>query len=106
MAIAIAAQWMDRSVLDAGLAVLSFASGSVLGAFLMGTIMSGISERDALTGMVAGLIVMTIVWRFTTIAFTWYVFIGAVTTCLVAWVLSKVMPPPRHTPAVSRELAA
>ena len=106
LAIALGAQWMDRSVLDAGLAVLSFASGSVLGAFLMGTLMSGISERDALAGMIAGLVVMTIVWGWTSVAFTWYVFIGAVTTCLVAWLLTKVMPPSRHTPAASKELAA
>jgi SSS family transporter len=106
LAIAVGAQWMDRSVLDAGLAVLSFASGSVLGAFLMGTLMSGISERDALAGMIAGLVVMTIVWGWTTIAFTWYVFIGAVTTCLVAWLLARVMPPSRHTPAASQEFAA
>jgi Na+/proline symporter len=104
--IAVAAQWMDRSVLDAGLAVLSFASGSVLGAFLMGTLMRGISERDALIGMIAGLVVMTVVWGWTTVAFTWYVFIGAVTTCLVAWLLSKVMPPSRHSPAASQDVAA
>ena len=34
--VALAAQWMDQSVLDAGLAVLSLASGPVLGAFLVG----------------------------------------------------------------------
>ena len=106
LAIAIAAQWMERSVLDAGLAVLSFASGAVLGAFLLGTLMSRIGERDALAGMIAGLLVMTYVWGWTSIAFTWYVFIGATTTCVVAWLLSKVMPPSRHSPAKTQELAA
>jgi SSS family transporter len=106
LAIAVGAQWMDRSVLDAGLAVLSFASGSVLGAFLMGTVMSGVSERDALIGMIAGLVTMTYVWGWTTVAFTWYVFIGAVTTCLVAWLLSRFMPPPPPSAASSQELAA
>ena len=37
-------------------------------------------------GMIAGLIVMTAVWWATPIAFTWYVLIGAVTTCVVAFV--------------------
>jgi SSS family solute:Na+ symporter len=106
LVIAIGAQWMDRSVLDAGLAVLSFASGSVLGAFLMGTLMSGISERDALIGMITGLVVMTVVWGWTPVAFTWYVFIGAATTCAVAWVLSKFLPPSRHSPAAAQERAA
>jgi SSS family solute:Na+ symporter len=92
--IAIGAQWMERSVLDAGLAVLSFASGSVLGAFLIGTLMRRISERDALLGMIAGLAVMTVVWGWTTVAFTWYVLIGATTTCFVAWLLSVTLSRP------------
>ena len=92
--IAIGAQWMERSVLDAGLAVLSFASGSVLGAFLIGTLMRRINERDALLGMIAGLAVMTVVWGWTSVAFTWYVLIGATTTCLVAWLLSVTLSRP------------
>jgi Na+/proline symporter len=94
LAIALAAQWMDRSVLDAGLAVLSFASGAVLGAFLLGTLMPSVGERDALLGMIAGLITMTAVWAWTTVAFTWYVLIGAVTTCAVAMFSSRVSPAP------------
>jgi len=89
LAVAIGAQWMERSVLDAGLAVLSFASGAVLGAFLLGTLAPRVSERDTFFGMVAGLAVMTWVWWATAIAFTWYVLIGAVTTCAVAGILSK-----------------
>jgi Na+/proline symporter len=88
LGIAVAAQWMERSVLDAGLAVLSFASGAVLGAFLLGTLMPRTRESDALGGMIAGLVVMTVVWAATSVAFTWYVFIGAVTTCGVALLLS------------------
>jgi solute:Na+ symporter, SSS family len=104
--VAIGAQWMDRSVLDAGLAVLSFASGSVLGAFLIGTLLPQIRERAALIGMIAGLVVMTGVWGWTTVAFTWYVLIGAVTTCVVAWLTSALTPPSRHTPAVAEDIAA
>lgn len=96
LAVALGAQWMDRSVLDAGLAVLSFASGAVLGAFLLGTLFPGTSERDALVGMIAGLFTMTAVWGWTTIAFTWYVFIGATTTCAVAWLLSLTSQPTRR----------
>jgi Na+/proline symporter len=92
LGVALGAQWMDRSVLDAGLAVLSFASGAVLGAFLLGTLLPRTTERDALAGMIAGLATMTAVWGWTTVAFTWYVFIGAATTCGVAWVLSLGSP--------------
>lgn len=83
--VAIAAQWMQRSVLDAGLAVLSWASGPVLGVFLIGTLAPRITEGQAFVGMIAGLIAMTIVWgRPLPVAFTWYVFIGATITAGVA----------------------
>jgi SSS family transporter len=85
--VAITAQWMQRSVLDAGLAVLSYASGSVLGAFLLGTLAPSITEASAFAGMLAGLVAMTIVWGWTNVAFTWYVFIGAATTVSVAWLV-------------------
>jgi SSS family transporter len=106
LGVAMGAQWMERSILDAGLAVLSFASGAVLGAFLIGTLMTSISERDALAGMIAGLVTMTFVWGFTTVAFTWYVLIGAVTTCVVAWVLSRLAPAPSDPLALAQDRAA
>ncbi len=92
--VAIGAQFMNRSVLDAGLAVLSFASGAVLGAFLLGTLAPSIRERDTFAGMIAGLIVMTAVWWGTTVAFTWYVLIGAVSTCVVAFLSRAIAPAP------------
>jgi SSS family transporter len=94
LGVALGAQYMDRSVLDAGLAVLSFASGAVLGAFVIATLLPAISERDALAGMCAGLVTMTAVWGLTATAWTWYVFIGAVMTCGTAWLLSVVRPQP------------
>jgi solute:Na+ symporter, SSS family len=92
LAVAIGAQFMNRSVLDAGLAVLSFASGAVLGAFLLGTLTPSVRERDTFAGMIAGLIVMTAVWWATPIAFTWYVLIGAVMTCAVALLSRRLSP--------------
>lgn len=85
--IAIAAQWMDRSVLDAGLSVLSFASGAILGAFLLGTLSTAVDGQEVLAGMLAGLAATTAAWWWTTTAFTWYVPIGAATTCGTAWLL-------------------
>jgi solute:Na+ symporter, SSS family len=88
IAVAIAAQRMERAVLDAGLAVLSWASGPVLGAFLLATLSRTITQGQAFAGMLAGLAAMTIVWgRSLPIAFTWYVFLGAAVTALVAWCL-------------------
>ncbi len=85
--VAIAAQWMRQSVLDAGLAVLSYASGPVLGAFLLGTLTPRVTESAAFGGMLAGLAVMTVIWARTTTAFTWYIFIGATTTVAAASLL-------------------
>lgn len=90
--IALGAQFMDRSVLDAGLSVLSFASGSILGAFLLATSAPQVGARAAWVGMIVGLVAMTAVWWFTATAFTWYVLIGAVTTVAVAWIVSLVAP--------------
>jgi hypothetical protein len=40
--------------------------------------------------MLAGLLVMTVVWGWTPIAFTWYIFIGAMTTIAVASLMRVV----------------
>jgi Na+/proline symporter len=84
---------MQRSVLDAGLAVLSYASGPVLGAFLLGTLASTITERETFAGMLAGLVAMTVIWGWTPIAFTWYIFIGASITAIVAFTAHAFVPP-------------
>jgi len=94
--VAIAAQGMRRSVLDAGLAVLSWASGPVLGAFLLATLAPAITEGQALGGMIAGLLAMTAIWGWSLpIAFTWFVFIGAAVTVTVAWT-ARVVQRERH----------
>lgn len=90
--VALAAQSMARSVLEAGLSVLSLGSGAVLGAFLLGTLAPSVREREAFAGMLAGLAVMAVVWGATPVAWTWYVLIGAVTTVSVALVASRLRP--------------
>jgi Na+/proline symporter len=96
LGVALAAQFMARSVLDAGLSVLSLGSGPVLGAFLLGTLSRSVREQDVFVGMVAGLLVMAGVWWASPIAFTWFVLIGATTTAVVA-ALSLAMTATRRT---------
>jgi SSS family transporter len=88
--VGLAAQWMDRSVLDAGLAVLSLASGPVLGAFLIGVLTKRVQTGAMLAGMVAGAAVLVVVWWTGAVAWTWYAFTGASVTAIVALVASLV----------------
>ena len=90
IAVALGAQWMDRSVLDAGLAVLSLASGPVLGAFLVGVLTTRVPAGAMLTGMAAGAAVLVVLWWTGAVAWTWYAFIGAAVTAVVAVASSVV----------------
>jgi SSS family transporter len=90
LAVAVGAQWMDQSVLSAGLSVLSLTAGPVLGAFLVGVVNSSVSARDMLGGMVAGIVVLVSVWSTAVVAWTWFPFVGAGVTSLVAAGLTSV----------------
>jgi solute:Na+ symporter, SSS family len=86
--VALAAQWMDRSVLSAGLGILSLTAGPVLAAFLLGVLTRWASARGILVGMVIGFASLLAVWWMNLVAWTWYAFLGAVITASVATVLS------------------
>ena len=89
--VAMGAQVMQQSVLDAGLSVLSLASGAVLGAFLLGTLKPNVGARATFTGMLAGLATMSLVWSLTPIAWTWHALIGATVTCVVALLAAPLL---------------
>ena len=92
LAVAIGAQFMDRSVLDSGLSVLSLAAGPVLGAFLVGVLTRDVDERPMLIGMITGIVVLFWIWWTAVIAWTWFAFAGAAVTSLTALALSRVLP--------------
>jgi SSS family solute:Na+ symporter len=92
LVIAIAAQRMDQSVLDAGLSVLSLASGPVLGAFLVGVLSRRATSGGILAGMTLGIVVLVWVWWTNAVAWTWYAVIGAGVTAAVALAVSAVAP--------------
>ena len=101
LSVAIGAQWMDRSVLDTGLSVLSLAAGPVLGAFLVGVLTRDVAGRPMLIGMITGIVVLFGIWWTAVIAWTWYAFVGAAVTSLTAVALSKVMPEKRTSEVFS-----
>jgi SSS family solute:Na+ symporter len=75
-------------LLEAGLTVASLPFGSLLGLFLLGTLNRRANAPGALAGMIAGLAAILCVLRFTNVAFTWYVLIGACVTFVVGSVFS------------------
>ncbi len=77
-------------LLEAGLTVASLPFGSLLGLFLLGTLDRGANARGALAGMIVGLAAILCVFRFTNVAFTWYVMIGAIVTFVVGWMVSRI----------------
>ena len=79
-------------VLEMGLSIASVAYGALLGVFLLGTLTKRASERGAMVGMVLGFALNVYLWRFTTVAFTWYVVIGCAMTFVVGYGASFLMP--------------
>jgi Na+/proline symporter len=77
-------------LLEAGLTVVSLPFGSMLGLFLLGTFDRRANARGALIGMFAGLAAILSIFRFTSVAFTWYFMIGAFVTFAVGAIASVV----------------
>ncbi len=89
--VALGAQFVTRSVLDAGLGVLSLAAGPVLGAFLVGVLSRRTGPRGMLAGMITGIVVLSWVWWAGATAWTWFAFLGASVTALAALATSPVL---------------
>ncbi|TAK17997.1 MAG: sodium:solute symporter [Acidobacteria bacterium] len=92
LGVALGAQYLDRSLLDSGLSVLSLTSGPVLGAFLIGVLTSRVGARAMLIGMAAGTITVGWIWWTNAAGFTWFALAGAAMTSAVALVASIVIP--------------
>jgi SSS family solute:Na+ symporter len=92
LGVALSAQWMNQSVLSAGLAVLSLAAGPVLGAFIIGVLTRRVGSEAMLGGMLLGIAAVTWAWWTAACAWTWYAFLGATVTTAGAVALSFVLP--------------
>lgn len=83
--VALVVRHKQRSALDQALSIASLINGPVLGVFLVGAFLRHVSQPPALIGMIASMAVMLYIRFATSIAWTWYVFIGSGVTLLVAW---------------------
>jgi Na+/proline symporter len=90
--VALAAQWLDQSVLDAGLSVLSLTTGPVLGAFLVGVLTRRVDAAAMIGGMAIGGVVLGYAWGTAAVGWTWYALIGASVSGASALVMSLVLP--------------
>ena len=95
IAVAVAAQGIDSALQD-GLAALSYASGPIVGAFLLGVLTRSANSAGTMTGMITGLAVSLSVGRFAPyvlgwvgVAWTWNVAIGAIVTVTAGYVVSR-----------------
>jgi SSS family transporter len=79
-------------VLEMGLSIASVAYGALLGAFLLGVLTRTASQRGAMLGMTCGFALNLYLWLGTGIPFTWYVVLGSVTTFLVGYAASLLIP--------------
>src|SRR5207248_9997623 len=83
-------------LLEAGLTVASLPFGSLLGLFLLGTLDRGANARGPLAGMIVGLAAILYIFRFTSVAFTWFFMIGSIVTFVVGSISSRISQPPNQ----------
>jgi len=81
-------------VVEIGLKIASVTYGGLLGTFFLGLLFTRVDERDAMTGLIAGLAAMVAVLALTTVDYTWHTLIGCVVTVLIgttsSWLRSAI----------------
>jgi SSS family transporter len=97
IAIAIVARGWG-SVFTAGLTVASIVYGPMLGAFLLGVGTERANGAGVISGMAVSAAAMVMIWWRTTLAWTWYVLVGAVICMAVGYAISLARPAPVGEP--------
>ncbi len=75
-------------VVEVGLQIASVAYGALLGVFLLGVLTRRAVENGAIAGMLCGLAIEVYLWKFTHVAFTWWVAIGTFSTFSLGYLVS------------------
>jgi SSS family transporter len=83
IAVGIAGQWVQSSIVSSVLGIAAFTTGIVLGVFFLGMLPRRIGQHAALTGLVVGLAGMTWIFFATPLAWPWYALAGSLITVVV-----------------------
>jgi len=84
-ALAVLALHRVARVVEVGLQIASVAYGALLGVFLLGVLTKRANQSGAMLGMVFGLATELYLWRWSQVAFTWWVPIGTCVTFAVGY---------------------
>jgi len=100
----LASRW--GSVFTTGLTIASLVYGPMLGAFILGVMTRRTNQSGVMIGMGASLISMLAVWKFTSLAWTWYVLVGTVICLAVGYSTSLLSGEPARKFEEAVELEA
>lgn len=78
-------------VIEVGLQIVSVAYGSLLGVFLLGVLTKRAHQTGAILGMLSGFATGLYLWRYSGIAFTWWVAIETSLTFAVGYAASILL---------------
>jgi Na+/proline symporter len=89
-ALAVLALHRVGRVVEVGLQIASVAYGALLGVFLLGVLTKRANQRGAIIGMLCGFGIELYLWRWSSVAFTWWVAIGTCVTFAVGYSASLI----------------
>jgi len=75
-------------VVEVGLQIASVAYGALLGVFLLGVLTKRANQLGAIIGMLCGFAMELYLWRWSHVAFTWWVAIGTCVTFGIGYLFS------------------
>jgi SSS family solute:Na+ symporter len=77
-------------VVEVGLQIASVAYGALLGVFLLGALTRRANQNGAIVGMICGFTTELYLWKWSQVAFTWWVAIGTCVTFIVGYATSTL----------------
>ncbi|MGB5162118.1 MAG: sodium:solute symporter [Thermoanaerobaculia bacterium] len=100
IAVGIAGQWLQSTVVASVLGIAAFTTGIVLGVFFLGIFTERVGQRAALAGLVVGLAGMLVIFFATPLAWPWFALVGSLGTFAVGLAASYIWP--REMPPASQ----